>query len=253
MKLIMRSYMKFLIIFLMIICGTLNASEKDQNAKIAKAYQCNFIRSNSFADVYEKYTGEKTEDNLIKKVSNEIISQGFKICDPEISASIEKDIYSVCTGNCDKKPEKGILDFGGPSTGEIDKCKRICRAYSDLVSAHYAAASGAINKYIEVTPNCTKKVEAIIAPPTQISTPTNVEPSAELSEKTAPIIKTEKQETPQDVMQEASKMINEGESSKKLEAPSESRVTPEPKVVPKVEKVIRPESPKEQIPVELLE
>lgn len=234
-----------IIILMLIICGTLKAIEKDDSLKIAKSSQCSFIRSNTFADVYEKYTGEKSGDDLIKKASDAILAQGFKICDPENNVNAEKEIFSICNGNCEKKATKGILDFGGPTTAEIDKCKRLCQAYADLIGISYSASSGAVNRYIEINPMCTKKPEPTQSCPPPAIAPVVTNPINDISDKETPTTKEEKQV--------ATTPKNEGEMNKKVDTVPEIKSLPEKKIVPKEESAIRPEPAKEQIPVELLD
>lgn len=157
--------MKSTLIFLLISMAThLLAADKDQTQKIAKGIQCAFLREKSFLHVDEMYSVEKANSEYIKKVSDSIYAQAFKICDPENTINASKEILAVCTTGCDQFILKGVLGLGGSSVDEIEKCKKMCLNYSDLLSHNYTAANTAVKKYIEMNPPEPKKVEQPATP-----------------------------------------------------------------------------------------
>lgn len=157
-----------LILLLMAVTSQLFAAGKDETQKIAKGIQCTYLREKSFLNIDEMYSFEKSNPEYIKKVSDSIYAQAFKICDPENTNNANKEILSVCTTGCDQFILKGVLGLGGSSVDEIEKCKKMCLNYSDLLSHHYSAANTAVKKYIEMNPPEPKKVEqpaaAVVAP-----------------------------------------------------------------------------------------
>ncbi|MBC7540300.1 MAG: hypothetical protein H7281_15870 [Bacteriovorax sp.] len=157
----MKSTLIFLSLFLV---GLLNAAEKNETLIIAKGIQCTYLREKSFLDVYEQYSAEKPNQEYIKKVSDSIYAQAFKICDPENTANADKEILSVCATGCDQFITKGLLGLGGPSTSDVEKCKKMCLNYSDLLSHNYTGATKALKKYIDMTPACPKKIEPVESP-----------------------------------------------------------------------------------------
>jgi hypothetical protein len=159
--------MKTTFIFLaMILTTPLIATEKDDSLVIAKGIQCTYLREKSFLDIYDLYSVEKSNSEYIKKVSDSIYAQAFKICDPENTTNADKEILAVCTTGCDQLATKGLLGMGGPSTSDIEKCKKVCLDYSDHLSHNYTAASKALKKYIGTTPPCQKEIQAPPAAPT---------------------------------------------------------------------------------------
>ena len=151
----------------MISCGLINAEEKDQTAFIAKNIQCSYLREKSFLDIYELYAVEKKNIEYVKKVSDSIYAQAFKICDPENSANADKDIFTVCTAGCEQFVIKGLLGLSGPSATDVEKCKKMCLNYSDLLGINYSSATRALKKHLEMNLLVAKKIE-VTEPPLTI-------------------------------------------------------------------------------------
>ena len=171
----MKSIILFLSIFLV---GQAYSTEKNESQVIAKGIQCTYLREKSFFDVYELYSTEKTNPEYIKKVSDSIYSQAFKICDPENSENAAKEIHTVCANGCDQFALKGVMGIGGSSLLDIAKCKTMCLNYSDLLGFNYTGATKALKKYLELNPPTSKKVEAAEIAPTAapaITTPEKIE------------------------------------------------------------------------------
>ncbi|MGZ3790323.1 MAG: hypothetical protein ACXVLQ_17455 [Bacteriovorax sp.] len=156
--------MKLTLIFLsMLFVGQVGAAEKDETQIIAKGIQCTYLREKSYLDIYELYSVEKMKEkaNLeyIKKVSDSIYAQAFKICDPENIVNADKEILTVCTTGCDQFVSKSVLGLGGSSVSDIEACKKMCLDYSDHLSNNYTGASKALKKYIAMNPPSPKKSE----------------------------------------------------------------------------------------------
>ena len=176
---------------LILICLSLsliinvNAAEKMEIPNIAKTIQCTFLRDKSFFDINELYSIEKTNPEYIKKVSDSIYGQAFKICGPENETNADKEILSVCSKGCDQFVSKGILGIGGPSSTDIEKCKKMCLNYSDLLGINFSAATSALKKYIELNPPAPKKIETVEVPATSNVAPTPDPTKAEIK---APVV-----------------------------------------------------------------
>jgi hypothetical protein len=99
-------------------------------------------------------------------VSDGIYAQAFKICDPVNSANADKDILAVCTSACEQSVIKGLLGLSGPSATDVEKCKKMCLNYSDLLGVNYSSATKALKKHIEINPIVTKKTETTEPPST---------------------------------------------------------------------------------------
>ena len=190
--------MKSMLIFLSVILITqVGAVEKNDTEIIAKGIQCTQLRDKSFIDTYEQFTLEKVNSEYIKKVSDSIYAQAFKICDPENSVNADKEIFTVCNSGCDQFVKKSLLGFGGSSTEEIDKCKKTCTNYSNILSISYVSASKALKKYIDQIPPAPKKIEPVeVAVPSQIApvlvtTPTVLEKAKEDDIPTEETLKSE--------------------------------------------------------------
>jgi hypothetical protein len=162
-----------LIILGMIYLGNVYASEKNEAQLLAKGIQCTYLREKSFFNIDELYSVEKSNAEYIKKVSDSIYAQAFKICDPENTANADKEILAVCTSGCDQLVTKGVLGIGGVSKTDIEKCKKMCLDYSDHLSHHYTAAAKAVKKYIEMNP------PAPTAPTTPLVSPDSKEKEKE--------------------------------------------------------------------------
>jgi len=172
--------MKITLIFLFLFVGTqLSAAQKDETQVIAKGIQCTYLREQSFVNIYNTYSIDKGNPEYIKKVSDGIYSQAFKICDPENTTNADKEILTSCTTGCDQAATKGLLGMGGPSTADIEKCKKMCHNYSDHLSHHYTAALSALTKFAANVPVCPSKVDS--AP---IAAPSANPPAAVEKEKT---------------------------------------------------------------------
>lgn len=176
-----------LILLLIALVSQLNASEKDETQGIAKGIQCSYLREKSFLNIYETYSIDKSNAEYIKKVSDAIYSQAFKICDPENTANADKEILSVCTSGCDQSATKGLLGIGGPSSDDIEKCKKLCQNYSDHLSNNYTGATKALKKYIELNPP--KKIEA----PAQVQTSATTTPPVSAPANTSALTEKEKE------------------------------------------------------------
>lgn len=180
--------MKSTLIFLsMILVTQLSATERNETQIIAKSIQCTYLREKSYLDIYEQYSAEKPNPDYIKKVSDGIYSQAFKICDPENTANADKEILTVCTTGCDQFVTKGLLGLGGSTVADIVKCKKMCLNYSELLSLNYITATKALKKYVEINPPTPKKIEKIESPATlQIApapaVPTSLEKKEEKDE-----------------------------------------------------------------------
>lgn len=175
--------MKLTIIFLLsLLAGHLNASDKDQTLVIAKGIQCSYLREKSFLDINELYSLEKLNSEYVKKISDSIYSQAFKICDPENTVNADKEILTSCSTSCDQFATKGVLGLGGVSSSDVEKCKKLCLNYSDILSHKYTSSAKAIKKYIELNPPCVKKTESIEPQPS---------PSPAISP--APLVQKEKE------------------------------------------------------------
>jgi len=148
----------------MVFVAHVSAEEKKDELVLAKSIQCSYLREKSFSDIFDLYSVEKQNSEYIKKVSDTIYSQAFKICDPDNITNAEKDILNVCTTGCSQLVTKGLLGLGGPSTGDIEKCKKMCLNYSDLLSINYTAATKALKKIADSTSPAPKKIEPIEAP-----------------------------------------------------------------------------------------
>lgn len=145
--------MKSTLLFLsMILFGQSNAADKDDTSTIAKSIQCTYLREKSYSNISEQYSVEKSNQEYINKVSDSIYAQAFKICDPDNSVNADKEILTVCTTGCDQYVIKGLLGVGGSSTSDVQKCKKMCQNYSDLLGLNYVAATKAIKKYIGTIP-----------------------------------------------------------------------------------------------------
>ena len=153
--------MKSALIFtaMIFLAARAHSEEKNEAQIIAKGIQCTYLREKSFLDIYELYSTEKANPEYIKKVSDSIYAQAFKICDPENNINADKEILNVCATGCTQFVTKGILGLGGPSSNDIEKCKKMCLNYSDLLSLNYTSASKALKKYIEINPPTPKKVD----------------------------------------------------------------------------------------------
>ena len=153
-----------IVLVLMVFVGHVVAEEKKGDQVIAKSIQCSYLREKSFSDIFELYSVEKQNSEHIKKVSDTIYSQAFKICDPDNITNAEKEILNVCTTGCSQLVTKGLLGLGGPSAGDIEKCKKMCLNYSDLLSVNYTATIKALKKLADSTPPAPKKVEPAETP-----------------------------------------------------------------------------------------
>lgn len=155
--------MKSTVILLSLFLASTNiiaAAEKNDNAVIAKSIQCSYLREKSFLNVYELYSVGKENTEYIKKVSDNIYSQAFKICDPENTPNADKEILGVCTTGCDQFVSKSVLGIGGSTQADIEQCKKMCLNYSDHLSHNYNASIKAIKKYIEMNPPAQAPVPA---------------------------------------------------------------------------------------------
>ena len=165
-----------IVLVLMIFVGQVAADGKKEYQVIAKSIQCSYLREKSFADLFEVYSVEKQNSDYIKKVSDTIYSQAFKICDPDNITNAEKDILNVCTTSCSQLVTKGLLGLGGPSSKDIENCKKMCLNYSDLLSANYAASTKALEKFADSSlpaPQIVKPIEATVVPQVSPALPTS--------------------------------------------------------------------------------
>ncbi len=138
----------------------LYAAEKGEGLQIAKGIQCTNLREKSFLNFNEQYSTEKFNQEYIKKVSDGIYAQAFRICDPENTANADKEILNSCNTGCDQSVVKGVMGIGGSSASDIEKCKKFCQSYTDYLSVIFTSASKAIAKHIEQNPPTPKKMEA---------------------------------------------------------------------------------------------
>lgn len=144
----------------MILVGQVHSAEKNESQVIAKGIQCTYLREKSYLDVYELYSTEKPNPEYIKKVSDSIYAQAFKICDPENIENAAKEIHTVCANSCEQFALKGVMGIGSSSALDIAKCKTMCLNYSDLLGFNYTGATKALKKYLELNPPVAKKIEA---------------------------------------------------------------------------------------------
>lgn len=153
----------FLFLFFILPCSSF-AAEKTEG-QIAKSIQCTYLRDKSFLEINNLYSVEKFNPEYIKKVSDSIYAQAFRICDPENIANADKEILAVCTEGCDQFVTKGLLGIGGPSASDVAKCKKICINYSDLLSLNYTSAIKALKRNSELNPPVVKAPEAVVEKP----------------------------------------------------------------------------------------
>lgn len=148
------------------------ANEADLQS-IAKKIQCGHLREKSFQDTFERISVEKVNSEYIKKVSDGIYAQAFKICDPDNSANAEKEIETACVSGCDQAVTKGVMGIGGVGTTDVERCKKGCLVYSDLLGLNYTSAVKGMTKYIEKNPPKKEAPKAEAAPVVPETAPTS--------------------------------------------------------------------------------